>query len=288
MKGEKFGICALCKKEAELKASHIIPKFVSRAVKKKSYTKKLRNAYEPDRAVQDIHKEYMLCGECEQRFSKRENLFNQKILLPYRNSERALDDVEYQEWLYYFITSVSWRSLYEDTKSKEVFIGNGFPESSFQALLDAESNMRKFLLGKAKKAGNIENHIFFLCESNDFNGRNIPYNLFSNCITGHLVGSKDGALHVFHILDGILIVTIIKNADKGRWKNTKVNLKGGKIHSTQLIKNSLLDEDINFTLRKFEEGRQKMSQSEKDKLIAKIQENPEEFMKSSSYKGMKI
>ena len=50
--------CALCKKEAELQLSHRIPKAVGNIIKKRSFTKKLRNVSNPEQSVQDLDKDY--------------------------------------------------------------------------------------------------------------------------------------------------------------------------------------------------------------------------------------
>ncbi|AKL95575.1 hypothetical protein CACET_c21280 [Clostridium aceticum] len=76
--------CALCKKKAELKNSHIIPKFVTDWIKKTGPTGFLRDTNNAFRLrVQDGLKVHLLCGECEQLFSKHEKIFAEKIFIPY-------------------------------------------------------------------------------------------------------------------------------------------------------------------------------------------------------------
>lgn len=113
-------MCALCTKERELKLSHRIPKAIGAIIKKDSFTKRLRSVHDPDTPLQDLDKEYMLCGECEQRFSTRETLFIQKVLRPFRNKRNT--KLEYDSWLYYFIVSLSWRSLYHDSLDEKSFL----------------------------------------------------------------------------------------------------------------------------------------------------------------------
>lgn len=102
----------------------------------------------------------MLCGECEKLFSEKETLFIQKVLRPFRNSRNK--DFEYDSWLYYFIVSLSWRTLYHDSIDEEKFIENRFSSKQFEKLKYTEKLMRQYLLGKSKDVTNIENHLIFL------------------------------------------------------------------------------------------------------------------------------
>ena len=71
MKQLTLSACALCQDKSELELSHIIPKFVLRYLKETS-AGFLRSAENPNTVVQDGEKHYMLCGKCEDLFSKYE------------------------------------------------------------------------------------------------------------------------------------------------------------------------------------------------------------------------
>ena len=73
------GICRLCQKNAQLKMSHFIPKFVGEWVKKTSITGYIRDSNEVHKRAQDIAKEYWLCAECEGLFSDWEGSFAKEI-----------------------------------------------------------------------------------------------------------------------------------------------------------------------------------------------------------------
>lgn len=71
MSAKIVGTCALCKSQnIILQDSHIIPKFVSRRLIKKSITGFLRQASNPNKRLQDGDSTYLLCADCEQKFSK--------------------------------------------------------------------------------------------------------------------------------------------------------------------------------------------------------------------------
>ena len=75
------GICKLCKKESKLMRSHIIPKFMHKGIWEKK-GKNDREAYlytsnSPiAKSVNDGLKEYLLCNDCEECFSKYEKYTN--------------------------------------------------------------------------------------------------------------------------------------------------------------------------------------------------------------------
>lgn len=100
-------LCKLCQKNQDLRESHIIPKFVAKWLKESSATGYLRQGVEPNLRKQDFPKERLLCGDCENRFSRWENIFAEKIFLPYLNDGKR--EFEYTDWLLKFSVSLIWR-----------------------------------------------------------------------------------------------------------------------------------------------------------------------------------
>ena len=153
------GICALCHENKELELSHIIPKFVIRHLKKTSFGA-IRNMENPNKVIQDGEKHYLLCGDCEDLFSVYETKFANMLFYPYMNN--GIKDFAYDEDTYYFLTSVSWRSLYLDIldfveHSQEV----GLDINTLENLVQKEKGMRDYLLGIESDIANLEHHIFF-------------------------------------------------------------------------------------------------------------------------------
>ncbi|MDQ6987940.1 MAG: hypothetical protein Q9M25_09070, partial [Mariprofundaceae bacterium] len=64
------GTCRLCGQEQDLQKSHVIPSFVYKWLKETSGTGFFRFGMEPNKRVQDGHKFYWLCKECEGRFNE--------------------------------------------------------------------------------------------------------------------------------------------------------------------------------------------------------------------------
>lgn len=282
----KLQPCGLCKKEAKLQLSHRMPKAVGNIIKKRSFTKKFRSVHNPEKPEQDLDKDYFLCEECEGRFSPKEGLFMQKILQPFRNSRRK--EFQYDSWLNYFITSVSWRTIYGDAQDKEVTLGNGFSESQFQKIQSSEKEMREFLLNQSSSMENIENHLIFLDETLYLgNDRPIQYSQYCNAAFGYLIGnSNSNALYIFHNLAGVLILTIIKKERSDKYRNTYVESNGGTFSQSQRVNNIYLEKELlSYLPQQFEASRNKLSSKAKARLENAIKKNPEGFLKSSSSIG---
>lgn len=282
-KNLKYGKCALCKKKRVLKLSHRIPKAVGAIIKKDSFTKRFRSVHDPNTPVQDLDKKYMLCGECEQRFSGKETLFIQKVLRPFRNNRST--NFEYDSWLHYFIISLSWRTMYDDVIDKVGFIGNGFSEKQYQKLVNVESLMRKYLLDKSHSVYNVENHLVFLEENTEIVGHEgISYSEFCNATFGYVFGNKNkGSLYIFHVLAGILVITVIQRDPIDNYKNTYVKNGKGKFTKGQRVQSDVVySEVINYVSQQLAQAIEQLSEIEKQKLIKKIEKDPERFLKSSS------
>lgn len=280
----KVGICALCKEEASLKLSHRIPRSVGAIIKKNSFTKTLRSVHDPDKKLQDLDKDYMLCGKCEKRFGDKETLFVQKILNPYRNKRTVF--LKYDSWLFYFITSLSWRTLYNDVSSGEdTFLSNGFSQKQYKKLQKTEIEMREYLLGKSNQQYNVENHLIFLSESTDFGEfSNIPYSEFCNATFGYVSGDRNTeSLCVAHVMAGILVITVIKSYPKDKYTNSYVKNGAGKIAKQQRIRSHFVESELlEYIPQQLAQAREQMSDEEQSKLLQKIKRDREGFFRSSS------
>ncbi|MFT8319631.1 MAG: hypothetical protein ABF649_01860 [Bacillus sp. (in: firmicutes)] len=283
-----MGNCALCQEERELEKSHIIPKFVFRSMKKNSPTGNMRMASQPNRVIQDGDKQAMLCGVCEDRFSRNETTFANKFYHPYHSDN--LHVVEYGQWLNYFISSVSWRSLYLDII--EFVRDQNIDIIDLGTLIEAEKVMREFLLGERKDLGHIENHIFFFGPIKEVSGDTSEFDLHT-AIGGSVVGytyinHNPDSSYVFLNLQGILIVTILKKDVEEVWENTLVKEKGffnmGQPNHTV---SSPVFNELFAVAKNLRESREKISESQKGKIVEAIRKNPERFLKSKAYQRLK-
>ena len=147
--------CALCRNEARLVNSHTVPKFAVEWLKKSSATPYLRSALNPNRRLQDVNTVKLLCSDCENRFSKWEKQFAQKLFTPY--TEGSLQSFAYDEWLLYFAVSLAWRTtIYEAVEYRRT-------RPALAPFVDeAIEHWSMFLQGKSTEAGPYEHHIVFL------------------------------------------------------------------------------------------------------------------------------
>jgi hypothetical protein len=280
--------CALCENVDELKLSHIIPKFVFRYLKKDSFTGRMRNVSNPNQAVQDGDKMYLLCGKCEELFSQRETPFSNKIFHPFKAN--GFNGLSYDgNWLQYFIVSVNWRTLYLDLKGfvensdKE----NGIDEKDLKLLIKTEKVMRDYLLGFRSDLSSIENHIFFFDDIKSIDSSaeiNNPHRLIQGSAFSYTVLIKDPkCIYVFANLTGVIIVTIIKRATDEKWKNTYVKQMDGKIRVPQQVKSPIFSE-LFYIQDQREKYLNKMSEKQKQQIIDKVIDAGESFKESGSYK----
>lgn len=137
----EFPKCALCQEPKDLRKSHIVPKFISNWIKNTSKTGKLRDL--DYKRIQDSLKIFLLCKECEQKLSKFEKYFADKIFHPTVNL--TSNDVKYNVNLLKFIVSVSWRVL----QSIPILKKQNLEEISGD-LVGCEKNWRDFLNDRAK------------------------------------------------------------------------------------------------------------------------------------------
>ena len=117
--------CKLCTNRAELRTSHIYPKFIIKIIKgfisKRTFiTKKHLNGY-----AQDGFKLKLLCGKCEQYLGKLESWFSKKYYNKLQDENSInLDNNDFNDHLVKIMASIAWRALiygYEvESKYKEI------------------------------------------------------------------------------------------------------------------------------------------------------------------------
>jgi hypothetical protein len=178
--------CKLCHEKAELRASHIIPKFVFRwmAQTGDGY---FRGGDEPNLRVQDGPKKRLLCGDCEQRFSIREKWFAETVFTPY--IERGAKHFTYDASLFYFAVSLSWRILIQGLQSLHQRLAH------FRPLLEAcEQEWRSYLLGGPVPPRYSEVHVFIT--DIGLIGGEQPVEGFNSymarAVDGDVIGSRSG------------------------------------------------------------------------------------------------
>lgn len=285
----RYGKCALCGKETNLENSHIIPKFVSKRIVKKSATGFMRNLFSPQRRIQDGSKEYLLCGDCEDRFNIYETVFASKVFNPYKNGK--LEDFEYGDWLSKFIVSVNWRTLYLDlieyVKNQNIGI------DELNCFIECESILRKFLLDEIKDIGTINIDMFIFNDISSASQEIIdcdPHSFFYGSLFDYttIVQTERGkCLGIVANLSGLIIYTTLYRTQEYKSENTSVELHNGEFKVCKQSSESPILEDVFLYMIESRKKEIKLSGKEKDKIIKILDENPEKLTESESYKNLK-
>ncbi len=219
-----FSTCALCENSTDLKESHIIPSFVFRWMIEASATGFIRFGEAPNLRVQDGWKPKMLCEECEGRFSLLETRFADNCLYPIGSGESSR--IHYESWMLKFATSVSWRVL---RSFKAIGGVDEFPENILEAVDDALSTWKNFLLDKEPHPGRHEQHLMLLDGIESATLQNLPKNINRYLIRAvdiYVAYTPDSAV-TYAKMGKFLLFGFIEIPHPRRWKGTKINAKKG-------------------------------------------------------------
>lgn len=273
-----YGTCALCRQQKDLRKSHIIPKFVGKWMKSTSATGFLRTAVKPEKRRQDLPTSPLLCGECEQVFSKLESYFAREIFYPFMDEGKR--NIAYDDTLVRFIISLSWRTLktgYEDQISHKPWTKEHIDK--------AEEIWRKFLLNESSEAGPYEHHLFFL----DYveKGLGLPrnfqwYTLRSTDST--LASNKGDIIFAYTHFPWVFFVSTIFPLQLPGWMGTKVD-SNGKTALTFKIEDGGFG-DFLISRAKIVSKSQKNDRKKDDEIRKTITKNPARFLNSESFKLM--
>jgi hypothetical protein len=265
-------ICHLCREHQAIAGSHVTPALVYRAIKADSATGYLRRSADPNRRMQDGDKHPLLCEVCEQRFGDRENSFNNHIFKAFHESD--IDSFDYGDWLHYFITSVTWRTLIMELADAST--ASRMPSKVRAEFSDAAEIMRRFLLGESKLASQIRNHVYLFSGEGSYSRELAmagPHFLIRRSVGGYAIWTESYHSAVQHNLAGFWCVTLINDNPQDVWQNTKIDPSGGTFRPPQKAKSWIAQaffEDI------IESSKIHDKMSERQRAIAnKPPKNPE-------------
>lgn len=281
--------CALCGQTRELELSHIVPKFVIRYLKKTSLGA-IRNKENINKVVQDGEKHYLLCGDCEDLFSIYETKFANKFFYPYMKDN--VKEFSYDSDLYYFLISVSWRSLYLDIldfveHSEEV----GIDLQILNCLIEKERGMRDYLLKIQPNVNGIENHILFFEDIKSISNELVstrPHTTFHRSVTSYTFFYK--TLKTYATLTnmmGIILFTLYNKGENERWENTEITNGVGLIKAEKQIIESACADELMLILKSAEKDATKISEKQQELINKKLKDRPEEFIKSKVFEDLK-
>jgi hypothetical protein len=285
----KLSKCALCGKNGDIRLSHIVPHLVGRNLKKTSIGA-IRNMENPNKPVQDIEKHYLLCGDCEKLFSSSETWFANHIFYPYLRDKK--DSFDYDEHLHFFLTSLSWRSLFLDIMDFVEHGGVGI--EALQCLIDSEAIMKSYLLNKRCDIGKIENHILFFDRieqnsselSEEFKHLQ-PHMTIHRGISSYTRCCEDvGTYFTITNMMGVIAVTLYRKGKEEKWINTKVEIGNGNIKAKNQGMESVVPNEFEYMMKKSEKQKENLSEKEREKIEKKISSIGEDIKNFDIYKDI--
>ena len=285
---EAIGTCALCRTEnVELECSYIIPKFVTRRIIKKSGTGYMRNPFSPNRRLQDGDKQYLLCGDCEDRFSIAETLFADRIFHPYK--DRNSQSFVYEEWLNYFIISVNWRNLYLDIVDYNK--DGSISEEQLGVLFKKEKTMRDYLMQRRDDIEDIENHMFFFDDiqsAPESISKAQPHSFMRHSTFGYSLISKDyNGYYVVANLSGILIFTLLMKSSMDVWERTKIETSGTYVIGHQHVCSPIAS-DVLAYMSESRQAAEELSEKQHAKIINDVKKNADRIRECEVFRNKEI
>lgn len=273
-----MNLCRLELKEKELKNSHIIPKFAFDYMKSTG-SKYLRNIENPNKRHQDGTKQYLLCNNCEQLFSKRERWFANNIFFPYLDNKKT--EFEYDDNLSYFIISMLWRVLVNQMGNPTF---KARPELSF--LDDVEIEWRDFLLN-LKFPNKYNNLNIFITErvlNNDSNLINSDF-YFTRLIDATIVHNESFSKIAIYAKFLRFIFWVPVKGYHYLNPTTNINLNKGKIRQPQILDDSFM---VSFFYNRIKMIDNAMSPNDEQtkKMWDEVLKNEDEFWNSDAGKSM--
>ena len=225
--------CALCRREADLEESHLIPRFVARSMRRDSPNPFFRNGRDPNRRVQDAPKATLLCHECEQRLAGYESAFAKDIFAPTMKG-RQLDDFVITRDHYRFCTSVVWRHLATVRRMHEedVVPDDDYTERDWASIEAAEDAFRQSLLGVSGRPRDIGIHLFCARSTTEteFEGINALVNLTMGFALRRHEDTPE-RLYSIAFMNGLLLITLIAadEACRADWIGGNTSVEPGAL-----------------------------------------------------------
>ena len=195
----------------------------------------------------------MLCGSCEDLFSRHESKFARLVFHPL--AAKASLNAKYGGWLRKFAVSVCWRILEEGISSNEL---EHFAGRWTSSLASCRDTWKRYLTGKRP---DIVGHHVHLLTWSDIRGRATPLGpprASHDAFTGHVLPSEIQTRHdswadvegrssiqnaifcsdreafIYAKLGPIILLGLIADPDPAQWHGTRINAEG-KLKPREMI-----------------------------------------------------
>ncbi|MDD1976967.1 hypothetical protein [Pseudomonas tussilaginis] len=276
------GMCRLCLNEGDLKESHFIPKFIGKWMKATSATGYLRDASDIDKRIQDIAKDYWMCGACETLFSRWERDFASKVFYPYQKDSAS--SYRYGEWMAKFCASLSWRSL---SYMRHTNPGDQRLENIKDDLDGADLALRNFLLGMSSNPGQYEQHLYPLeaAARVPVQGASARINRYFLRTVYMDIVSSEGSVFVFTKLPAFILLGVVKCPEVKKMRSSRIAISSGVISPRAYVIPSGLWGYMNEKAEKSGQQYSEMSEAQQKKINDFILKNPEKVANSETIKA---
>lgn len=268
--------CALCGDEAELRDSHIIPKFVFKHLKKSGASPFLRGYENPDERIQDYN-EKLLCPDCEHHLNKFESPFAGYIYHPYQREDSTL--FRHDDWLHRFQISVNWRLIHSDLSEWE-----NLPGHQREAVKDARDIWHDIILNdESVHKDPFAHHMILLSDLElQTDPSELPdrWEFYRDRAIDATVIHGAGT-HYYVKLPKIAFITCIQPPCVDGFNNTEIE-ESGRIRTPQRIP---LDIEKFLVQRGTLVLERTASEQSQEKILERMLENPEQTLESSSFRA---
>jgi hypothetical protein len=278
----QMGKCRLCEKQAELQLSHILPSFAFRWLRESGGGSALRNTREPNQRTQDGHKEYLLCRDCEEVFSRYERTFANKLLHPYLKD--AGRRYHYGPWLLHFCVSISWRVLHY---CMDKSVAADWEPSKLKYAQEVEATWREFLMGHRRHPGRFRQYVLPMDIVAETNGRLPPnFNRYiARSIDSDLCESPSFSF-VYSKLGRFIILGFITEPTTKHWVGGKVHATEGAIEPRRYILPSSFGDYLMTRARVADDALSSVTDRQYQKIQDSLLANADRFARSDSFSAM--
>ena len=274
--------CALCGAQGGLQLSHLIPKFVFKHASQRSPTGYLRTTAVPNRRSQDGPKDYLLCSECEQRFSRWENSFAHVFKL---NHDKPGQTFTYSSDDALAALSIVWRVLAMSREHREIQhleLGSDYSRTD-----DAFEAWKRVLLGQQENPGVFRlNWVWFnYVHPQDGVPEGINRYIF-HASDFDVWASKSQSFVIAHI-PGVFIIGATESFERSGFRGFDVSLRGGRYVATEgKVAPIWLKQYIEEKIAVRDAAIKQMTPAQKKKISDDVLKDPEKALKSSMFRSI--
>jgi hypothetical protein len=276
-------LCGLCNRKSALCESHIIPAFVFRWMRETSATGHIRLGAAPNKRVQDGHKIYLLCSECEEKLSGWEAQFASHIFYPYISNPSSA--IRYGKFLLKFCISVSLRVLW--LYKKETTFSD-WPPELLERMKEAEATWKAVLIGQRQHPGVFEQHILPLEGIESHNHPSMPTGInryLMRTIDTDMAHGRRTAF-VYSKLGRFIILGFLCMDDPKQWKGTKVHVNNGLLYPRSYTLPASFMNFVFSKARKLAQFRSTISTRQKEKIQETFQKRMPELEQTDDLVAM--